>query len=147
MAYDRMDWHYGADNFPSDLNQENGGTHIGMFLAWAINNNLEGKIHREECQESLLKLRSRQITGREYLELECDEKFWEDDLNEEGNNFAKYYYESDKYINDYDDILGDDFPSLYHVADTWENYDKLSLSIDKSYQNWKQNKRKKWWQF
>jgi hypothetical protein len=38
MAYDRADWHYGSD-FPNDVPDENGGTHIGMFLAWAIINN------------------------------------------------------------------------------------------------------------
>ena len=146
MAYDRMDWHYGAEDFPSDLMPENGGTHIGMFLAWAINNNLEGEIHRDESQESLKKLRSRKITGREFLEQECDEKFWEDDLNEEGNEFAKYYYDSDKYIEDYDNTLGDESPSLYYVQDTWINYDKLAPIISMRHQKWKRRKNRKWWQ-
>lgn len=30
--YDRADWHSGGD-FPKDLTDEAGGTHIGMFLA------------------------------------------------------------------------------------------------------------------
>ena len=45
MAYDKTDWHYGGD-YPENLPSKNGGTHIGMFLAWAINNNLEGEILR-----------------------------------------------------------------------------------------------------
>ena len=47
MAHDRIDWHSGAANFPSDLPDEAGGTHIGMYLAWAITRGLEGKFHRE----------------------------------------------------------------------------------------------------
>jgi hypothetical protein len=47
MAIDRADWHYGGD-FPAELPDENGGTHIGMYLAWIINNHLEGELHHED---------------------------------------------------------------------------------------------------
>lgn len=146
MAYDRMDWHYGSDNFPDDLEPENGGTHIGMFLAWVINNHLEGELHVNESQESLARVCSRQMTGREFLEQECDEKFWEVDLNEEGNAFAKYYYDSDKYIDDYVEIFCDNFPSIYHVEDIWENYDKIAKVLDKRFNEWKRQKNKKLWE-
>ena len=53
MAYDRADWHYGGD-FPEGLPDENGGTHIGMFLAWVILNGHEGDMHKEESQEALV---------------------------------------------------------------------------------------------
>ena len=38
MAIDRMDWHYGGD-YPEGLPTENGGTHIGFYLTWIIQNN------------------------------------------------------------------------------------------------------------
>ena len=41
MSYDKADWHSGG-NYPADLPSDNGGTHIGMFLAWAILRGLEG---------------------------------------------------------------------------------------------------------
>jgi len=110
MAYDRADWHYGG-NFPSDLPPEAGGTHIGMFLAWTITRGLEGEFHRAESPAVLEALRSRQITGREFLTDECDEKFREEDLSEEGNAFAKVYYEKEGrggYLADYEEILGGD---------------------------------------
>jgi hypothetical protein len=31
MAYDRADW---QSDFPDDVPEENGGTHVGMFLAF-----------------------------------------------------------------------------------------------------------------
>ena len=137
MAIDRIDWHSGADDFPSDLKPEAGGTHIGMFIAWILNNNLEGELHRKESLASISKVKSREITGTEFLINECDEKFWEDDLSKEGLEFTKFYYESDKYLSDYETALVTNQPSTYHVLDTWDNYDKLSVRIDEAYKSWK----------
>jgi hypothetical protein len=39
---DRADWHYGGD-YPPDLPSENGGTHIGIYLAWIIHRRLGSK--------------------------------------------------------------------------------------------------------
>jgi hypothetical protein len=109
MAYDRADWHYGGD-YPEGLPTENGGTHIGMFLAWAIMNGLEGEFHRKESPASLAAVRARQMTGCQFLFKECDEKFWDEDLSAEGNEFAKYYYDGTDgqggtYFEDYESAL------------------------------------------
>jgi len=135
--YDRADWHYGGD-YPSDLPPENGGTHIGMFLAWAIVRDLEGRLLRENSANALAAVKARRMTGREFFFSECDEKFWAECLNEAGAAFAAAYYEpEDGYLHDYEMVLGSDLPSLYHVADTWENFDKISRLLDKRYQQWK----------
>lgn len=140
MALDRADWHYGGD-FSKDLPPENGGTHIGMFLAWIILNGLEGELHREGSVESLAKVRARQMTGREFLFKECDEKFWEEDLNEEGAAFAAAYYSGKdgygQYITDYQTTLSSRLLSVYHVPDTWANYDKLAPIISAAYTRWR----------
>jgi dihydrofolate reductase len=137
MAYDRADWHYGGD-YPAELPPENGGTHIGMFLAWAIINDLHGDLHREESQASVERVKKRAMTGREFLFKECDEKFWDNDLNDEGNAFASWYYESEgdhisNYLEDYEAALGRDLPTLYHVEDTWENYDRIASIISQRF--------------
>jgi hypothetical protein len=141
MAYDRADWHYGGD-YPEGLPPENGGTHIGMFLAWAILRGLEGEFHREESAESLAAVRARQMSGREFLFQECDEKFWEEDLSEEGNAFAHAYYDSRddswSYVNDYAEVLASRLPTLYHVEDSWENFDRLAPVLDERFAEWKQ---------
>ena len=136
MAYDRMDWHYGSEDFPSELNNDNAGTHIGMFLAWVIKRDLIGELHQQESVESIFKVKSRKITGTEFLKLECDEKFWEEDLSDKGNAFAKYYYESNIYYDDYGLILSGELPSIFHVIDSWENYDKLASKLDEQFQVW-----------
>lgn len=150
MAYDRADWHYGGD-YPPGLPPENGGTHIGMFLAWAIHRGLEGDLHRQESSGALGAVRERRLTGREFLFSECDEKLWEEDLSDEGNAFAKAYYErtgAGGYLADYEAALGTGLPSLYHVEDTWENFDRIARIIDRRYAAWKQGtSRRPWWRF
>jgi len=140
MAYDKADWHSGGD-FPSDLPPENGGTHIGMFLAWAILRHLEGEFHREESPDDLEAVRNREMTGRDFLFKVCDGKFWEEDLSEEGNAFAAHYYgpggAPGQYFNDYSEVLEGDVAGTYYVADTWENFNKLAPVIDRRFAEWK----------
>jgi hypothetical protein len=138
LAIDRIDWHSGADNFPSELNLKAGGTHIGMYLAWIIHHNLVGELHITESQESIAKVKNRTMTGTEFLICECDEKFWEADLNAEGLAFTQLYYEN-TYYDDYSKALGANHPSLYHVPDTWENYDIISKHITSAYARWQKN--------
>jgi hypothetical protein len=145
MTYDRADWHYGGD-FPADLPQENGATHIGMFLAWAVLNGLEGDLLREHCSGALDAVRQRTMTGRQFLLDECDEKLTDGDLNQEGNAFAAVYCDKDSgYLSDYARVLAVGVPSLYHVADTWDNYDRIAPLISKAFMRWKAGTP--WWQF
>lgn len=138
MAYHRADWHYGGD-YPPDLPAENGGTHIGFFLAWAIMRRLEGEIHHEDTrdEDALAAVRERRMTGREFLFKQCDEKFWEVDLSDEGNAFARSYYKTDRYLEDYEVAFGEDVRTLYHVEDSWANFDKISRVLDRRFQEWK----------
>jgi hypothetical protein len=140
VAIDRADWHYGGD-FPEDLPQESGGTHIGMFLAWAILNNLASQELNEDWPEEIASVKARQITGRDFLFKACDEKFWESDLSDEGNAFAAWYYSRPDgtmpYVDDYANALAEDLPTVYHVMDTWENYDKVAPIISAAYAEWK----------
>ncbi len=116
-----------------------------MFLALAILNNLEGQLHREDSQADLAAVRSRKMTGRDFLFRDCDGKFWEEDLSDHGNEFARWYYAPETggygpYIGDYEASLAEKLPSIYHVADTWENFDKLAPLIDRRFAQWKQKR-------
>ena len=108
MKYDRDEWHSNG-NFPADLPPENGGTHIGMFLAWAIIHGLAGPDHHRRSKTELDAVQARLMTGREFLRRRCGGKFWSCDLNDEGNAFAKEYYggggKAGEYFDDYFDVL------------------------------------------
>ena len=40
MATDKIEWHSGADKFPKTVPHWNGGTHMGMFVDWALSRGL-----------------------------------------------------------------------------------------------------------
>ena len=142
VTIDRYDWHSGGD-FPEELPPENGGTHIGMFLAWIILNCLQGQVHDDESVEALNAVRLKRMTGREFLFTACDGKFWGEDLSDEVKAFTAWYYSGrngkgyGKYILDYEQILAVGSPTMYHVKDTWENYDLLVPTIALRYTEWK----------
>src|SRR3954463_15712902 len=136
---DRADWHYGG-NFPESLPSENGGTPIGMYLAWVINRGLGSEELVELGGESYDQLLKRQMTGRDFLFQELDEKFFETLLNDDCLEFTEAYYTTNDYINDYSRILGGTLASLYEVADTWENFDSIAPVIDERFAAWKSGK-------
>ena len=150
MSYDRADNDYSTENEP--LPPGHAATHIGMFLAWAILNGLENGFHQQHSAELLAKVRRRELTGRQFFEAVCHGKFAEKDLNVEGNAFARRYYadetgERGDYFADYKRVLVKGLPSFWHVADTWENYDKLAPVINRRFEAWKNPRKKRWWQF
>jgi hypothetical protein len=133
------------------LPTENGGTHIGMFLAWVIMRGLVGETHHADSKQALVKLLARAITGRDFLVSQCDEKLWDEDFNAQGLAFAKDYYESETafadeysdYMQDYCDVFnahaaanGFEYASTYHVENTWENFDRLTPILDQRFAQW-----------
>lgn len=142
MAIDRIDWHAESAE-KAGFPYENGGTHIGIYLTWIIHNHLEGEDHTEESVEELELVRTRQMTGLDFLIQVCDEKFWEDDLNEEAIQFTQAYYESHDYYKDYDATLvhPKGLTETYAVANTWENYDLMAVVISQKYQQWRNQEK------
>jgi hypothetical protein len=137
VKYDDAAWHYGGD-FPSDLTPEAGATHIGMFVAWMLLNGFAGDIHADEPEQMIL-LQRREVTPGEWFIRNCDEKFTDEDLSAEGNQFAGVYYET-SYLADYQKL----FPNVYNTQDSWTNFDELAPIISKRVAAWQRNRRP-WW--
>jgi hypothetical protein len=139
MKYDDASWHYGG-TFPQNLFPESGATHTGMFVTWALLSGLAGEIHIVDFPEDIPKLRSRSLTPGKFFLDECDGKFTDEDLNEEGNAFTLDYFadfEKCQYLKDYEAALGDGVESLYYVKDSWENFDILKPVLDQRFSDWK----------
>lgn len=150
--YDDASWHYDGD-YPNGLPNENASTHIGMFLAWCINNSLISDELQEDSEEEVNDVKSRKMTGGEFLRTICDEKFIHDDLSELGQDFANDYYDGEKskfakkfndYGNDFCNVFNEyakknnfEYESLYHVEDTWKNYDLMAKRLDERFAEWK----------
>lgn len=145
-SIDRADWHYGND-FPKSLPEENGGTHIGMYLNWIIDNDLIGEIHLIESKNGIEKVKTGEITGRDFLFDYCDGKFWNQELNELGLEFTESYYSSNKYFRDYSNVLAKDLDNIYEVKDNRQNYTIIKGKLDQRFKKWNSQKNKKFWEF
>ncbi len=145
-SIDRADWHYG-NGFPENLPEENGGTHIGMYLNWIIDNELVGEFHLTESKDGIEKVKSGKITGRDFLFDYCDGKFWNEELNETGIKFTENYYSTDKYFDDYSEILTSELESIYQVEDNRKNYELIKERLDKRFKKWNTQKNKRFWGF
>ena len=135
MSFDRADWHY-SGNYPADLPTEAASTHIGMFFAWVALHGLAGQLHTEEGPDELRRLTERTITPGFYVRAAMDEKFWPEDLSEEGIQFADAYYRSNGYYNDLARIT-EGLPSIYHLPDSWESYERVAPLIEEAFNRWK----------
>ncbi len=139
MKHEDASWHYEGD-FPEDLPPEAGGTHIGMFLAWLVEKGLVSDIFNEDFADEMNDLLDRKITPGEFSLSYTDGQLTDEDLNDEGDRFATYYLANDTaiYYNDYERELAANLPTIYHVADSWENYDKIAPIISKRFEEWKE---------
>ncbi|MFN3148674.1 hypothetical protein [Bremerella sp.] len=141
MKYDDASWHYGSDNFPKDLPDEAGGTHIGMYVAWAALSGLGSAQFEKDCADMLEKLRARQVTPGAFFMAACDGKFIDDDLNDTGQEFTEDYFdmEAGEYIEDYEELFAEDVDSIYEIQDSWSNYDQLKPVLDERLADWRKH--------
>lgn len=141
LKYDDASWHYDAD-FPSDLEPVAAATHIGMLVAWAVHSGLGGETFSSEFPALATALLERRVTPGKLLMQELDEKFCEDELSPEGQEFVAGYYDygEGKYLMDYEQVFAADLPSLYHVEDSWSNFDLLKPVLDRRLQEWRKSR-------
>jgi hypothetical protein len=150
MKYDDASWHYGGD-FPEDLPESAGATHIALFVAWAMLNGLAGDLHVEAPHE-IEELRSRSATPVDWFIRWCDEKFTDEDLSAEGNAFALAYYASSSglltspghYLADYEKTFAG-VRDLYSVPSSWESYDRLTPVLARRFKAWSSDRGRKPW--
>ncbi len=143
LVFDKAKWHYEGD-FPEDLGEEQGFVHTGMFVGWIIDAGLYSEDFADDFKSEIRKFKARKLTGSGVYAA-ADGVFDEEMLNPEGLAFATEYFDFDKgqYLKDYDKLLSGKLPSMYHVQDTWENYDRLREQIDKRFAAWKKKRKSK----
>lgn len=147
VIYDKAKYHYGGD-YPDDLPDEQAFVHTGLYLGWIIDRDLYSEEFREGTADLIAAFKAREVTGPEVYE------FWDGCLidtmlSAEGNAFSQDYFDFDrgKYLADYEELLLGDLPTLYHVANTWEHYERLRERLDRRYAEWQRKRSAKPWQF
>jgi hypothetical protein len=145
VVYDKAKYHYDGE-FPPELPPEQGFVHAGLYLGWIIERDLYSDEFREYAADQILAFRARQRTGPQVYQW-CDGALVDDMLNEEGNTFSAFYFNSNpsRFFADYEELLTADLPSVYHVSDTWDNFDVLRRRLDERFAQWQHERRRPWW--
>lgn len=138
VVFDKAKWHSDGE-FPEDLDEGQAFVHTGLFLGWIIDNDLLSKEFADDLDNEIQQFKARKLTGPGVYQA-CDGVFMDDMLNEVGLAFTTKYFdfENGKFVHDYESLFPG-LPSMYHVQDTWENYNKLKSVIDKRFAAWKKN--------
>ena len=137
VVYDKAKYHYDGD-YPKDLPDNQAFVHTGLYLGWIIDRDLYSAEFQEESADLIAWFKAREVTGPEVYE-SWDGCLIDDMLSAEGNAFSQHYFDFDRgqYLADYEELLRGSLPTLYHVANTWENYDRLRVRLDQRYDDWR----------
>lgn len=141
VVYDKASWHTGG-NWPVGLEERQAGVHSGLLLGWMIDRGLVSEQFSADFSELVDAFRARRKNGPEVYALAGD-VLASDMLSDVGNAFARDYvdFERGSFLSDYEALLASDLPSVYHVADTWENYEKLRARLDARFAEWSRARR------
>lgn len=120
--YDNAKSHF-LGNFPRSLPIEQAYLHIGIYLGWIIDHNLYSAYFEDEASTEIYRFKRREIACTILSEI-WDGYLGYELFSEDGNLFTYYYYGSGIYRRDYENTLAKELPSIYHVQDSWQNFEK-----------------------
>ncbi len=130
MTIDRIDWY--EENVDDSITGydrlEIAGAHIGYYMEWAYKNGFAPNNPETHAVAEYQKVAKSEINGIQFLIENCDTKFWDTDLNEEGLKFTTGVYKT--YLKNLEKILGHKpFTKKYNQ----EDFKKVSNFLDKIY--------------
>ena len=137
-VYDKAKYHFeevGENNLP----EAHAYHHTTFFLSWLIKNNLMSEWFEIESKSELSKYRAEEISVNDLYEW-WDTCLASDMLSEQGNSFAKHYFDFDAgaYLEDHKIYLQKNLPTEFHVAYTPENEALIHEVISRRYGEWKE---------
>lgn len=133
--YDRAKEHF-RGRFPDELPIEQAYLHIGIYLGWMIEQKLYSPEFLDEGEIQMYRFEKQQI-GCTVLSEIWDGHLEPQMFNAEGGRFTEAYYLAGGYVEDYIGTLCKAYPTMYHVADTWENYALMNRKITERFAAWK----------
>lgn len=139
LKYDDASWHIEGEDEGLEGSCR---THIGVYLAWAIERDLVSAYHKSAHADAIAQVKAKQLKGSEFLYQYCADKLLSDDFNEAGKAFTDRYY-TDGYIGmdyfDSADAIMDDLRNIYDVPDTWDLYAVVAESLDHEYAKYQED--------
>lgn len=138
FPYDTAAAHYENEEYPTDLPPSAAGTHIGMYIGWAIERDLVSDKFKEKHGDAIDNFKKRIILPSEIIRVCCGDELTKEHLNDKGNEFTKKYYRPGwryYYYSDYADIDNNEI-SIHHTPNTFETFAKVKAMIDNRYEAW-----------
>ena len=133
-VYDLAKNHFLGD-FPASLPIEKAYLHIGIYMGWVIENGLYSEYFEDEASSEIYRFSRREI-GCIILAEIWDGALSHELFNDKTNLFTFYYYAGGIFKKDYTEVLVTSNKTIYHVDDSWENFDKISQRISERYEEW-----------
>lgn len=134
-VYDLAKNHFLGD-YPASLPIEKAYLHIGIYMGWVIDNKLYSEYFEDEASTEIYRFTRREI-GCIILAEIWDGALSHELFNDETNLFTFYYYAGGIFKKDYNEVLVKSHKTIYHVEDTWENYDILKRRMNERFEEWK----------
>ncbi|MFF2087794.1 hypothetical protein ACFVVM_28785 [Nocardia sp. NPDC058176] len=141
MTYDDCSWHSDTTS-ELGLDGDAAATHIGMFYAWAVANNLHSPTMAiwgepgERTRPELAALFNRTKTPGRYLLDHCCGELNLSDLNPRGQAFTAAAYP--QYLRAYGYIPEiARHETIYHAPDTWDTYEAVAPLLDEAWAEWR----------
>lgn len=126
MKYDDAGWHSEGE-FPAGSPPEYGGTHIALFMRWCFARGWAGDIHTEHDADEVQAVIDGAMTATDFLFQFCDGQLTDENVNDDGNDFASQYYgPSGLYIHDYADRFGH---LMFVASEQDHDYDGFSSML------------------
>lgn len=143
--FDKAKWQYdsAADIYcrqtgkaPEELTDEDctviweyGANHIAFFLTWLIENDLLSSLHNEAAADIGM-VKSRQMTGFEYLERNCDMALSREDLSRKIVRFADHFYYDYCGENGYCGYMENELHRVVlGTRFSWDDYDAVKRDV------------------
>ena len=134
-VYDLAKNHF-LGEFPASLPIEKAYLHIGIYMGWIIDNDLYSEYFEEEASTEIYRFKRRDI-GCIILAEIWNGALSHELFNDETNLFTFYYYAGGIFKKDYNELLTKGHKTIYHVDDSWENFDKIAKRITERYGEWR----------
>jgi hypothetical protein len=134
-VYDLAKNHFLGD-FPSSLPIEKAYLHIGIYMGWIIDNKLYSDYFEDEASTEIYRFTRREI-GCIILAEIWNGALSHELFNDEANLFTFYYYAGGIFKKDYNELLVKAHKTIYHVDDSWENYEMLKRRMNDRFEEWK----------
>lgn len=116
---------------------------LGLYLAWCANHDLLSDDLTWRAADLVMRIRYRDVTGRELAVAGCGGQLADEHLNEEGRAFTERYY--GEYLAELSQATGG---KVYEATDDWTLYDRVAPWLTAALMEFRHRggRRKRWWQ-